>query len=199
MNILINDSNTWVAKGISALLAEENHKLFECSTLNDVFRLVRHQNIDVLITELMSEHDDVVKTHNFLHRLQSYLPELTVIVLTGISDIALINFYRNSLNNIHIVGKTAQIKALRRCIGPHKTGNVSNSSGFLQNTLSRREFSLIKWFGSYRTQQEIAFELSLHPKTVSHYKRSLFFKLHCKTSMDFYQRLSDYGFCRLPE
>ena len=54
--------------------------------------------------------------------------------------------------------------------------------------------TLLRWLAGPRRMTEIGHALHLSNKTISHYKNTISRKLGCKNHMDFYHRLTSYGF-----
>lgn len=197
MNIVIVDENYWVAQGIRALLTSHNRQLMTCASIKEVKRLLLRQSIDVLVVELRTDVDDVEKMYVFLRLLQALYPRIRMIILTEITDTALLNFFANTLGSADVLTKKSSVETVSKSI--NRSGEYTNKTIRKKkaSSLSSREFNMLKWFSQYSSQSDIATLLNLNNKTISYYKRSISIKLRCDNNAQFYARLNQYGFNRM--
>ena len=196
MNILNIDANYWAAQGLTALLHEKGHQLIACASINEAKKILTYQHIDVLIIELKTEVDDVEATYVFLRLLQASYPHVNVVILTEITDSALLNFFANGLSSAIIMSKSIALKKIVQGLSLSGENNSHTPFRGRTSSLSPQEFNMLKWFSQYSSQREIAVRLNLNNKTISHYKRSISLKLHCSNNVQFHERLMKYGFHR---
>ncbi|ORM62774.1 hypothetical protein HA45_15990 [Pantoea rodasii] len=195
MNILSIDANNWVALGLQELL-KPHHQLISCASLGKAKQVLIYQHIDAIIIELKTEVDDVESIYAFLRLIQALYPQVRVRVLTAITDAALLNFFTHEINAVQVMTKKASLNKILSSLNlttelPHKMLPRSSLPA-----LSQQEFNMLKWFARFSSQQEIALRVRLHNKTISHYKRSIYSKLHCENNVQFHERLMQYGFNR---
>lgn len=196
MNILNIDANYWATQGLSALLNDKGHQLLACASISEAKQVLIYQHVDALILELKTEVDDVEATYVFLRLLQALYPHVNVVILTEITDSALLNFFANGLSSVIILSKAIALKKIIQGLNlsGENNGNIRFRGG--NSSLSPQEFHMLKWFSQYSSQREIAMRLNLNNKTISHYKRSISLKLHCGNNVQFHDCLMKYGFNR---
>jgi DNA-binding CsgD family transcriptional regulator len=194
MNILSIDADNWVAQGLNALLTSEHDQVLTCTSISDAKRILPYQYVDVLIVELKTDVDNIETIHDFLCLTQTLYPYMCIVVFTGISDAALLNFFVNTLNTVHILKKSSPLEEIKKFFSlPFASSDNLPPHGSAAS-LSPQEFKMLKWFSLYSSQREIAIKVRLNNKTISHYKRSIYAKLYCKNNVSFYERLKSYGF-----
>lgn len=194
MNILSIDADNWVAQGLSALLTSQHDQVLTCVSIGDARRILTYQHVDILVVELKTEEDNIETTYDFLRLAQILYPQMRIVILTEITDAALLNFFVNTLSSITILKKSSSLVSIKRFFILPMESVAKTPMRSAAGSLSPQEFKMLKWFSQYSSQQEIAFKLRLNNKTISHYKRSIYTKLYCKNNVHFHDCLKRYGF-----
>ncbi len=199
MDIWVNDDNALVASGLSALLDDKDKPLNSAMSLWQVEKEIGRHGQALLITELVTKNDDLERVVDFIQFHTHVTPQLKIVVLTGITDPAVIGLVKELLPKITLLHKSDAIKKLRQWVEQAISKQRINpivSSTRRDFNLTPREFRLMKWYGSGLSLTDIGRRIHLSPKTVSHYRRSIFSKLRCESEVDFINKLRTLGFSK---
>lgn len=189
MKISLLDDDKWIVQGVSHYLLNRNIYISTCET----FTFNVDARPDVLICELTAFGSALDDSINRLLVLASEIAHGKFIILTHIREGAMLGYINKRLPFAKIVIKSAPVNELIDAIfnNCHPAINVKQ-----ETVLSKREFSLLRWFASDYKPGEIGRKLNLSIKTISHYKMNIYRKLGCENSLGFYLKLVKYGYIR---
>jgi len=195
--ILIADDHAVVRRGVRQLLAEEirNTTFGEAADAQEALESVRKQDWDLLILDVSMPGRSGL---DVLKEVKGFRPKLRVLVLSIHPE----DQYAIRILKAGAVGymtketpPTELVKAVRRALAgglyvsptlaEKLATNLAVDTGKSPHeTLSNREFEVLRMIASGKTVTQIAKELSLSVKTVSTYRTRVLEKTGMKTSAE---------------
>ena len=183
MNILIADDHTIVRKGIRQILMEEfsDAVIEEVADGNEMLHKIRNEKFDIVISDISMPGRSGLES---LKQVKEEFPKLPVLILSMYSeDQYAIRVLKAGASGYltkdsapeELVKAVKQIVSTGRYISPAVAEKLAeninqNSSEQLHESLSDREFEVLKMIGSGKTVSEIAQILSLSVNTISTYR-----------------------------
>ena len=183
MNILIADDHTIVRKGIKQILMEEfiEAVIEEVADGNEMLHKIRSEKFDIVISDISMPGRSGLES---LKQVKEEFPKLPVLILSMHSeDQYAIRVLKAGASGYltkdsapeELVKAVKQILSTGRYISPVVAEKLAeninqNSSEELHESLSDREFEVLKMIGSGKTVSEIAQILSLSVNTISTYR-----------------------------
>jgi two-component system invasion response regulator UvrY len=199
IRLLIADDHQIVRAGIMQFLAEEGdlNVMAEASSGDEVIRLVRQQEFDVVMLDISMPDKNGIDTLRILR--QSH-PKLPVLILSGYPEehyaVNLLRFGANGyiakdappeeiIRAIRIVarGKRYLSEAAADLVAIELLGKEGDTKA-LHTTLSEREFQIFRKLAAGQSATHIGEELNLSVKTVSTYRGRVLEKMNLKTNAD---------------
>ena len=183
MNILIADDHTIVRKGIKQIIMEEfiEAVIEEVADGNEMLHKIRSEKFDIVISDISMPGRSGLES---LKQVKEEFPKLPVLILSMHSeDQYAIRVLKAGASGYltkdsapeELVKAVKQILSTGRYISPAVADKLAeninqNSSEELHESLSDREFEVLKMIGSGKTVSEIAQILSLSVNTISTYR-----------------------------
>ena len=183
MNILIADDHTIVRKGIKQILMEEfiEAVIEEVADGNEMLHKIRSEKFDIVISDISMPGRSGLES---LKQVKEEFPKLPVLILSMHSeDQYAIRVLKAGASGYltkdsapeELVKAVKQIISTGRYISPAVADKLAeninqNSTEELHESLSDREFEVLKMIGSGKTVSEIAQILSLSVNTISTYR-----------------------------
>lgn len=196
IRILIVDDHAVVRRGLRQILTDEpNVKIYEAGDSREALTLVREQSMDMVVLDIDLPDGSGL---DLLKELKREHPRLPVLILSIYPED---QFAVRSLRAgaAGFLSKDAApeelVKAVRKILGGGKYFSERTAEKLLNQvgtkldaspheSLSDREFQILRLFGAGKTVREIAAELSLSAPTVSTYRARVLEKLGLKTTAD---------------
>ena len=195
--LLIIDDHEIVRDGVKRIFDEPRGAIIfgEASTIPEALRLVREQDWDAVVLDLSLGGRGGLE---LLKELRQIRPQLPVVILSMHSEE---QYARRALKAgaASYVTKDSPghelVKAVRKAIeGGHYVSPAlaeklvvnlqRGATGQPYETLSDREFEVLRLIGSGKTVGEIANLLSLSDKTISTYRARILEKMNMKTNAE---------------
>ena len=183
MNILIADDHTIVRKGIKQIIMEEfiEAVIEEVADGNEMLHKIRSEKFDIVISDISMPGRSGLES---LKQVKEEFPKLPVLILSMHSeDQYAIRVLKAGASGYltkdsapeELVKAIKQILNTGRYISPAVADKLAeninqNSTEELHESLSDREFEVLKMIGSGKTVSEIAQILSLSVNTISTYR-----------------------------
>ena len=183
MKILIADDHTIVRKGIKQILMEEfiEAVIEEVADGNEMLHKIRSEKFDIVISDISMPGRSGLES---LKQVKEEFPKLPVLILSMHSeDQYAIRVLKAGASGYltkdsapeELVKAIKQILNTGRYISPAVADKLAeninqNSTEELHESLSDREFEVLKMIGSGKTVSEIAQILSLSVNTISTYR-----------------------------
>lgn len=183
MNILIADDHTIVRKGIRQILMEEFNEavIEEVADGNEMLYKIRNEKFDIVISDISMPGRSGLES---LKQVKEEFPKLPVLILSMHSeDQYAIRVLKAGASGYltkdsapeELVKAVKQIISTGRYISPAVADKLAEninlrSTEQLHESLSDREFEVLKMIGSGKTVSEIAQILSLSVNTISTYR-----------------------------
>lgn len=183
MNILIADDHTIVRKGIKQIIMEEfiEAVIEEVADGNEMLHKIRSEKFDIVISDISMPGRSGLES---LKQVKEEFPKLPVLILSMHSeDQYAIRVLKAGASGYltkdsapeELVKAVKQILSTGRYISPAVADKLAeninqNSTEELHESLSDREFEVLKMIGSGKTVSEIAQILSLSVNTISTYR-----------------------------
>ena len=183
MKILIADDHTIVRKGIKQILMEEfiEAVIEEVADGNEMLHKIRSEKFDIVISDISMPGRSGLES---LKQVKEEFPKLPVLILSMHSeDQYAIRVLKAGASGYltkdsapeELVKAVKQILSTGRYISPAVADKLAeninqNSTEELHESLSDREFEVLKMIGSGKTVSEIAQILSLSVNTISTYR-----------------------------
>ena len=200
--ILIVDDHAVVRDGLQRIFAQEPGEVVfgEASTINEALSLVREQDWDVTVLDLSLGKRSGLELLKELKRIR---PKLPVLILSMHSEeqFARPAFKAGAAGYLTKDSPRAElVKAINKVIDGGRYVSpalAENLIGDLERgaerpvheSLSQREFEVLRLIASGRTVTEIADLLSLSDRTISTYRARLLVKMGMRTNAE----LTHYG------
>ncbi len=183
MNILIADDHSIVRKGIKQILLEEfiEAVIEEVADGNEMLHKIRNEKFDIVISDISMPGKSGLES---LKQVKVEFPKLPVLILSMHSeDQYAIRVLKAGASGYltkesapeELVKAVKQIVSTGRYISPAVAEKLAEninqgSSEQLHESLSDREFEVLKLIGTGKTVSEIAQILSLSVNTISTYR-----------------------------
>jgi DNA-binding NarL/FixJ family response regulator len=197
MKVLIADDHPVVRRGLIQLLADEYPGLSagEARDAAEVFKLAREQDWDIIILDISMPGRSGLEV---LKELKQQRPRVPVLVLTSHSEeqyavrvlkAGAAGYMTKESAPEHLVEGIRKVKGGGRYVSPRLAELLAAGVGAdpekpPHESLSDREYRVLRLIGSGKTVGEIAAELSLSVKTVSTYRSRLLEKMRMKTNAE---------------
>ena len=197
IRILIADDHTIIRRGLTQILLEEfpDAKITEVADGMQLLKQVRIGKWDIVISDLSMPGSNGLET---LKQIKDELPKLPVLILSmHPEDQYAIRVLRAGASGYlnkegapdELIKAVRQILGGRRYISPAVAEKLAedlnqDSTKALHETLSDREFHVLKLIASGKTVSEIAEILSLSVATVSTYRARILQKMNMKTNAE---------------
>ncbi len=197
IRILIADDHSIVRRGLKEILLEEfpDADITGVSNGNELIREARDSNWNIVISDLSMPDKNGLET---LKQLKEEFPKLPVLILSmHPEDQYAIRALRAGAGGYltkesasdELVNAVKKIMSGRRYITPELAEKLAenlenDSTKALHETLSDREFDVLKLIASGKTVTEIAERLSLSVTTVSTYRARILIKTRMKNNAE---------------
>lgn len=191
IRVLVADDHAIVREGLKQILARSSDLVVagEAANGNDVLKMVREQEWDVLVTDMSMPGRNGIE---LIKLVKDARPKLPVLVLSmyGEDQYAVRTIRAGASGYLNKESASEQlVNAIRKVAsgGVHVSAAVAeamfhNLRGDAPATsheqLSDREFQVLRLIATGKTITEIADELVLSPKTVSTHKTRILEKMH---------------------
>lgn len=189
--ILVADDHTIVREGLKQILAKSGDLVVagEAANGNDVLKLVREQEWDVLVTDMSMPGRSGIELIKLVKEARPKLPVL-VLSMYGEEQYAVRAIRAGASGYLNKESASDQlVTAIRKIAagGVHVSAAVAEA--LVQNVrganraapheaLSDREFQVLRLIASGNSVTDIAAQLNLSPKTVSTHKTRLLEKMN---------------------
>jgi DNA-binding NarL/FixJ family response regulator len=191
IRVLVADDHTIVREGLKQILAKSGDLVVagEAANGNDVLKLVRAQEWDVLVTDLSMPGRNGIELIKLVKEARPKLPVL-VLSMYGEDQYAVRAIRAGASGYLNKESASEQLVAAIRKIaagGVHVSAavgealfrNVRGGEGTLPHQqLSDREFQVLQLIAAGKAMGDIATALSLSPKTVSTHKTRILEKMN---------------------
>ncbi len=191
IRVLVADDHTIVREGLKQILARSGDLLVagEATNGNDVLKMVREQEWDVLVTDMSMPGRNGIELIKLVKEARPKLPVL-VLSMYGEEQYAVRAIRAGASGYLNKESASEQLVAAIRKIasgGVHVSPAVAealfNNVRGGQNTLpheqlSDREFQVLQLIAGGQSVTAIASALNLSPKTVSTHKTRILEKMH---------------------
>lgn len=201
MSIIIHDENKVFYQGLNFLFSANVKRMINVSTFKEVYDASYAWEWDVLISELLTREGDLEFSLMQLRQIHLKFPYMKIILLTEINDKPLLGVVRTMLPGVFILAKNEASEKIQQTVLTIKNNHEkftidmhSNSQLGKAGCLTPRELGMMKWFGAGISLTEIGKSFNLNPKTISHYRRSVYMKMKCKSEAQFARKLRYLGF-----
>jgi two-component system invasion response regulator UvrY len=197
LRILIADDHTVVRKGLKQILLEEfpSAEVTETADAATLFMKVLREEWDVVITDISMPDKSGLEV---LQQIRRDHPRLPVLILSAHSeDQYAIRALKAGANGYLCKDSASEelVTAIRRILLGKKyiTASLAEKLAFqfdLENdrpaheSLSDREFEVMKFLASGKVVSEIASQLCLSVTTISTYRARILAKMNLKTNYD---------------
>ncbi len=197
LRILIADDHTVVRKGLKQILLEEfpSAQVTETADAATLFMKVLREEWDVVITDISMPDKSGLEV---LQQIRRDHPRLPVLILSAHSeDQYAIRALKAGANGYLCKDSASEelVTAIRRILLGKKyiTASLAEKLAFqfdLENdrpaheSLSDREFEVMKFLASGKVVSEIASQLCLSVTTISTYRARILAKMNLKTNYD---------------
>jgi DNA-binding NarL/FixJ family response regulator len=198
LRILIADDHTVVRKGLRQILLEEfpTAEITETADAATLFKKVLRENWDVVITDISMPDKSGLEV---LQQIRRDHPRLPVLILSAHSeDQYAIRALKAGASGYLCKDSASEelVTAIRRILLGKKyiTSSLAEKLAFHldqddsdrppHETLSDREFEVLKFLASGKVVSEIASQLCLSVTTISTYRARILTKMNLKTNYD---------------
>ena len=191
IRILVADDHTIVREGLKQILAKHSDLTVagEATNGNDVLKLVREQEWDVLVTDMSMPGRNGIELIKLVKEARPKLPVL-VLSMYGEEQYAVRAIRAGASGYLNKESASEQLVAAIRKIaagGVHVSTAVAEAlfnnvrggqSAQPHEQLSDREFQVLQLIANGKSVTDIAAALNLSPKTVSTHKTRILEKMH---------------------
>jgi DNA-binding NarL/FixJ family response regulator len=197
IRVLVADDHAVVRRGVLQILDEAPDLVAagEASTGRQVLQRVQEQDYDVLVLDIAMPDGSGLET---LHQLRTLRPELRVLILSMYPEKQYAVRVLKAGAAGYLTKESAPdelVVAIRRVSrgGRYISQSLAEelAAGLLGETpdaptesLSDREYQVMRFLAAGKTISEIAAELSLSPKTVSTYRSRILEKLDLRNTAE---------------
>jgi two-component system invasion response regulator UvrY len=206
MNILIADDHAILRRGLRHILADglPEVSIAEAQNGGEVLRLLRQRSFDVLILDINMPGASGLEVVRDVRRDYPWIPVLMLSVypeeqyaLRALKAGAAGYLPKESAPEelVHAVLKVASGgKYITASIAEQMADALQDDgSKPVHETLSNREFEVLRLMGKGKTSSEIAAELSLSVKTISTFRSRLLAKMHLKNNAELILYVTQHG------
>lgn len=197
IRVLVADDHTIVREGLKQILAKSGDLAVagEAANGNDVLKLVREQDWDVLVTDLSMPGRSGIDLVKLVKEARPKLPVL-VLSMYGEDQYAVRAIRAGASGYLNKESASEQLVAAIRKIasgGVHVSAAVAEAlfnnvrggnSAQPHEQLSDREFQVLQLIANGHSSAEIAATLKLSPKTVSTHKTHILEKMGMKNQAE---------------
>ena len=191
IRVLVADDHSIVREGLKQILAKSGDLLVagEAANGNDVLKMVREQEWDVLVTDMSMPGRNGIELIKLVKQARPRLP-LLVLSMYGEEQYAVRAIRAGASGYLNKESASEQLVAAIRKIasgGVHVSAAVAEAlfnnvrggqSTLPHEQLSDREFQVLQLIAGGQSVTAIASQLSLSPKTVSTHKTRILEKMH---------------------
>lgn len=206
MNILIADDHAILRRGLRHILADglSEANISEAQNGGEVLRLLRQRTFDVLILDINMPGATGLEVMRDVHHDYPWLPVLMLSVYPE-EQYALRALKAGASGYLPKESAPEElVKAVLKVLkgGKYITATIAeqmaealqdDSSKPLHETLSDREFQVMRLLAKGKTISEIATELSLSVKTISTFRSRLLTKMHFKNNAELIHYVTEHG------
>lgn len=195
LSLTVIDNNKWISEGITHYFAGKFIKVRNIDETGLDQALSKTADTDVLISELAAYGRDVQFFTELLLRVQRASPNTRIVVLTDLNEKAVISYVASVLQGVTFLSKKCTLKELSDAVlGLEKEELFAQAAQRTKQTLSPREFGLLRFLGQTSNLTDIGHKLRLSCKTISHHRQSIIRKLNCSSNKEFFSRLNRMGY-----
>ena len=197
IRVLVADDHAVVRRGVVQILAESPHIVVagEASCGSEVLRAVRENDYDIVLLDIAMPGGSGLEV---LKELQSLKPDVQVLILSmypekqyalrALKAGAAGYLTKDSAPDelIEAIERISQgNKYITRSLAQEMASELGGKAGKeLHETLSDREYQVMRLLAAGKSVSEIATQLSLSVKTVSTYRTRILEKLDLKTTAE---------------
>jgi len=195
IRILIADDHSMVRRGLKETLQEEFHDVcfHEAGNWTELFREVKANNYNIIVSDLSMPGGNGLE---MLKQLKQNFPKLPVLILSMLPEDQYALRVLKAGGSGYLTKESAPeelINAVRKILNGRRYVSAAvtdmlvesleeNSSKKLHETLSDREFDVLKLIASGKTVSEIADMLSLSITTISTFRARILSKMNLKNN-----------------
>ena len=199
LSLTLIDNNKWITEGISRYFYGKSIHVKNVDSDEIDTALSKIAGTDFLISELTAYGRDVQFFTELLLKVQRASPGTRIIVLTDLHERAVISYVVSLLPCVTFLSKKCSLEALSDAVlGLPLSTEFEASVRRTKQTLSAREFGLLRMLGQTSNLTEIGYKLHLSCKTISHHRQSIIRKLNCANNKELFSRLSRMGYYSKP-
>jgi two-component system invasion response regulator UvrY len=197
ITIFIADDHSIVRRGVRQILLDEfpDARIREANDGNELLRLIRQEKCNIVISDLSMPGSNGLET---LKQIKEEFPKLPVLILSmHPEDQYAIRVLKAGASGYLTKESVPEelVNAVRKLLDGRRyiTGSVAeilaeeldtDSTKELHETLSDREFQVLKLIASGKTVSEIANQISLSVTTVSTYRARILEKTKMKNNSE---------------
>jgi DNA-binding NarL/FixJ family response regulator len=197
ITVLVADDHAVVRRGLRQILAETADIVVgaEASSRTEVLDAVRRRRFDAVVLDLHLKGDSGLE---LLADLRRELPQLPVLVLTMYPEeqyavravrAGAAGFLTKESAPERLIEAVRKVASGGRYVSAELAEKLAaivagGATGALHESLSNREFQILKLVASGRTVSEIAEQLSLSVKTVSTHRARILVKMQMRTNAE---------------
>lgn len=206
IRVIVADDHAVVRQGLKHIISETSDVsvVGEAATGAEALDLARHTEGDVIVLDMSMPGPgglDIVRD------LRALRPNLGILILSMYPEEQFAARLIRSGADGYLNKESAPdelVNAIRKVAGGGKYVSAAmaerlafdlqtGGSGQPHETLSDREFQVLRLIGAGRTASEIAEQLSLSVKTISTYRARLLTKMNLKTNAELMRYALDHG------
>ncbi|WP_333715570.1 response regulator transcription factor [Pantoea eucrina] len=199
--LTVIDNDKWIAAGIADYFKARHIQTILLSEGQPQDILAIAARLDVVISEICACGLDMQAMTELLVKLRQISPLTRLIILTDIDEAALLGYVQCVLPGVTILSKRCDMAMLTASVfgndslSAAQTHADKRASG--SSALTRREFELLRLLAVHHTLTDISAVLKLSIKTISHHRKSIMRKLHCRTWIELPLQLERIGYHRI--
>lgn len=195
LSLTLVDNNKWITEGISRYFAGKFIHVKNIDSDDMDAALSKIAGTDLLISELTAYGRDVQFFTELLLKVQRSSPATRIIVLTDLHEKAVISYVVSLLPDVTFLSKKCSLKELSDTVlGLPSSAEFAAGVRRTKQTLSAREFGLLRMLGQTSNLTDIGHKMHLSCKTISHHRQSIIRKLNCANNKELFSRLSRMGY-----
>ncbi|MBK8814302.1 MAG: response regulator transcription factor [Methylococcaceae bacterium] len=177
ITILLADDHAIVREGYRALLSKQANMAIvaEAADGNEAYQLYKHHEPDVTILDISMPGPSGIET---IHRIRQRCPTAKILVFTmhqnhRFAEQALkagaLGYVTKSSPPEELLNAIQDVRAGRRVLSPDiaQALALEKTGGDCQETLTPREFEILRLLAAGKSKEETANLLNLSPKTVA--------------------------------
>lgn len=195
LSLTLIDNNKWISEGIARYFAGKFIQVRNIHQSGIDQALRETVGSDVLISELTAYGRDVQFFTELLLKVQRASPATRIVVLTDLHEKAVVSYVASVLQGVTFLSKKCSLKDLSDAVLGHPGATeFTQGARRTKQTLSPREFGLLRLLGQTSNLTDIGQTLHLSCKTISHHRQSIIRKLNCTSNKEFFSRLNRMGY-----